>query len=729
MNNRLNISRAFRLHSIDRPAPATFQRDAIRHARPSLSRRIAPHLTAISIYTLLAALVTWPVLAHLNSGIVGEVGGVDAYQNAWNMWWIARALSQGQSPFWTGMLFYPHGVDLFWQTLGFSQGLAAAPVTLAFGPRAAVNVTVLASFVVGGYVTFLLARHLTDSTPAALVAGAVYAFSPFHLEKVLDGNIEVVAIQWVPCYVFALYLLLERPSWPRALISGAALLWVSLGSWYYGLFCVLYTGCAVGVWMLGRARGPALRLALWGALPLLIWGLALAMQIAGLAAGGDQSLHDMRAIQAAHSADLLDFFLPSPVNRWWGPAVRAAHEQIYPGAVIWNVALGWVGLLLGGIGAVALWRQSWRWLLLLLAALLLALGPALRVAGYDTGIPLPFALIRNLPGIRASQRPNHMAVIASLLLAILAAYGTLWLLRRMLVRGAWPAAFGIVAAVVLIDGYSGPLRIVERNTHPFYATLPAPTGGLLPLPLYMNVNRSDNLTAQMAHHWPIVGGYVARPPSDPFTKYTPGLRELQDGAATPNDIITPGWPATGRAALADYAIRYIVLDLTTQKDQYFADVRTLLRELEAEPALVADRTLEAYATPASWAAQPIMFLGAGWDQIERQPGTAISWRWMDTTAEIRLYNPYQQPVAASVAISASSFQAPRDLQLDLDGVPFGRLVAQPDRPTTRQYRFLLPPGEHILMLAAPASPDLERGGRQISVRVYGLRAEFGQPIK
>jgi hypothetical protein len=195
-------------------------------------KRATPHLAALASYTLLAILVTWPVLTQLKSGVVGAVGGVDAYQNVWNMWWVARALSHGQSPFWTDLLFYPNGVDLFWQTLGFSQALVAAPVTWSLGPRAAVNLTVLASFVVGGYATFLLARRLTGSAPAALVAGAVYAFSPFHLEKVIDGNVEVAAIQWVPCYVFALYLLLERPGWQRAVVAGALLVWVSLGSRY-----------------------------------------------------------------------------------------------------------------------------------------------------------------------------------------------------------------------------------------------------------------------------------------------------------------------------------------------------------------------------------------------------------------------------------------------------------------------------------------------------------------
>src|SRR5262249_14892253 len=308
---------------------------------------------------------------------------------------------------------------------------------------------------------------------------------------------------------------------------------------------------------------------------------------------------------------------------------------------------------------------------------------------------------RNLPGIRASQRPNHMAVIASLMLAILAAYGMLWITRRLPARGVWLAAFALAAAVALIDGYAGPLRIVERNTHPFYAALPAPDGALLPLPLYAKVNRSENLPAQMIHRWPIPAGYVARPPSDPFTKYTPGIRELQDGAAAPDDIITPGWPESARAALADYAIRYIAMDLTSQKDQYFAGVRELLRELGAGAPQVADASLEAYALPSSWAARPIMFLGAGWDKLERQLDTALRWRWMGGTAEIRLYNPYDRPVAASVALSASSFQEPREIELRLDDGLFGRLAIQPDQLTTRQYRFLLPPGEHILALAAP----------------------------
>src|SRR5262249_51196945 len=157
-------------------------------------------------------------------------------------------------------------------------------------------------------------------------------------------------------------------------------------------------------------------------------------------------------------------------------------------------------------------------------------------------------------------------------------------------------------AIVAIDGYAGPLPIVQRMTHPFYASLPRPDGGLIPLPMYVNINRSDNLTPQMTHGWPIAGGYVARPPAYPFAAYTPGVRELKSGAPQPDDIVTPGWPAAGRRALAASAVRYITLDLTSNKDDYFAQVRAILHDLGVGPPLIADRTLEAYAVPREWAA-------------------------------------------------------------------------------------------------------------------------------
>jgi hypothetical protein len=706
---------------------------------------VALHAGVILLYTLLAVVVSWPMARSFTTAVIGAEGAVDAYQCAWNLWWVASSLSQGRLPFFTWLLFFPQGVDLFWQTLQFSQAVVALPITLALGPLAGFNWAVLSSFAIGGYVTFLFARRVTGSAPGALVAGAVFAFSPYHMQKVVDGGLEVSSVQWLPCYFFALYLLLERPGIWRSLLCGALLLWVSLGSWYYGLFSVMITGCAALVWLLipgaepaaGPRRGPwpgreRWAAAIWGLTPVVWWGLALLPRIAGLVAEPD-ALFDMRALQARRSADLMDFFLPNPLHPLWGPAVRAAREQLYPQAIIWNVALGWVGLALGLLGAVVAWRSARRWLALLGVTLLLALGPTLRVLGHDTGVPLPFALIQDLPGIRANQRPNHIVVIGTLLLAILAAYSVAWLCRRLSRRGGAALAGGAVALVLAVDAFAGPMAVVSRPIHPFYRTLPPPPfsaegrplGAIMPLPLYVNVNRSENLTPQMVHGWPILGGYVARPPAYDFSRYTPGVREIQGEAPVRDDIVGPGWPEAGRHGLAAAGVRYITFDLTSDKDAYFALVRAHAAELGLGPPVFADAALEVYAVPQGWPAGPVGFLGPGWNELERQE--PFRWRWMGPEAELRLLNPLDRPTLATLTFTAASYAQPRPLDLRLDGAALASLTVDSAGPQTRAVSFLLPPGEHTLRLSAPAAPDPQRAGAPISLRFFAIDFRFAEP--
>lgn len=324
------------------------------------------HLIALVVYSFLGVILTWPLTLNLTRGVIGAVDGVDAYQNVWNLWWIAYAITLLRHPFFSPLLFYPDGVDLFWQPIGFSQGILALPVTLTLGPIAAMNWVVLTSFTIGGYATFLFTRRITGDEIAALVAGTTFVCSPYHMEKVIDGNLEVAAVHWLPWYAYALLLLLERPSWRRSLATGAMLVWVGLGSWYYGLFAVLYTGCAACIWGYGAFRASehnrrvqhGVRVFAWGMSPLIVWVLALAPALSSLTTRADDGMWDMRQVQYERSADLIDVFLPSPVNPWWGPAVRTWRNQIYPHAIIWNVALGWVALSMGTLGVLAFRRLA-----------------------------------------------------------------------------------------------------------------------------------------------------------------------------------------------------------------------------------------------------------------------------------------------------------------------------------------------------------------------------------
>jgi hypothetical protein len=266
--------------------------------RPSMTG-FRLHLLALAVYSFLGVILTWPLTLNLTRGVIGAVDGVDAYQNVWNLWWVAYAITSLQNPFFSPLLFYPDGVDLFWQPIGFSQGILALPVTLTLGPVAAMNWVVLTSFTLGGYATFIFTRGITGDEIAALVAGATFVCSPYHMEKVIDGNLEVAAVHWLPWYACLLLLLLERPSWRRALATGVMLVWVSLGSWYYGLFAILYTGCAACIWGYGAFRASegnrrvqqGARVVAWGMSPLIVWALALAPALTSLATRADNRHH------------------------------------------------------------------------------------------------------------------------------------------------------------------------------------------------------------------------------------------------------------------------------------------------------------------------------------------------------------------------------------------------------------------------------------------------------
>ncbi len=222
----------------------------------------AAHALALGVYTLMALAVTYPMPLHIGERIIAnQPGQVDGYLGIWNIWWAATALTAGRSPFVTPLLFHPQGLDLFWQTLSLPQGLLALPLTLTLGPLPAYNLLILLSFILGAYFAFLFIQHALrrpgappPSALAAIVGGAVYAFAPFHMQKVLDAQLEVASVQWLPLWALATLALLERRRWPWALLSAAALLWVGLGTWYYGLFALIATGIAAGLWALGKCR-------------------------------------------------------------------------------------------------------------------------------------------------------------------------------------------------------------------------------------------------------------------------------------------------------------------------------------------------------------------------------------------------------------------------------------------------------------------------------------------
>ncbi len=163
-----------------------------------------------------------------------------------------------------------------------------------------------------------------------------------------------------------------------------------------------------------------------------------------LVAYGDRLLHGQMAGPAIYwrssppGVDLLAFVMPNPNSPWFGQPFKAWIEaQRVDGFAELTGALPLVALAVIGVAwAWAGWRPArrrWIWMPAVFAAL--ALGPFVHVAGINTYIPGPWALLRYVPIVGLARSPSRFVVLVALGVAILfalalAAIGERWPHRR-----------------------------------------------------------------------------------------------------------------------------------------------------------------------------------------------------------------------------------------------------------------------------------------------------------
>src|SRR5207253_4303345 len=127
-----------------------------------------------------------------------------------------------------------------------------------------------------------------------------------------------------------------------------------------------------------------------------------------------------------------------------------------------SVALGYVALVLCLVGLVSRWRRLWPVGLALLGLVVMAMGPELQVAGNRTGIPLPYALLNNVPFVGASRQPLRFLATADACLSLLAAFGVAWLLGLDGFK-AWKSAVVPVALALVALELFGVPRIMTNT--------------------------------------------------------------------------------------------------------------------------------------------------------------------------------------------------------------------------------------------------------------------------
>jgi hypothetical protein len=365
----------------------------------------------------------FPLLRHPGVPQIGQ-NQVDPNFYIWSWRWWPYALSHGLNPLYSRQIGAPAGYSLAWTTPAPAVALFLFPITAAFGPIVSFNLTMLLSAPVSAWATFVAARRLTGRFWAALVAGAVYGFSPYEIGHTGAGQANLAVIMLFPLMV---YLVLLWWDGKLGRLAFAGLLAAAMAAEFY-VFSEAF-----------------LEMTVLGAVGLLI-GFAVARPEARPTVA--------RLARLVAVAWVVAFVLAAPYNVYALQHNAAGFIKAIPEDSLNLKALvipesGTVLLLIVLALAVVTWSSRLTRLLVIMFALIvvIAIGPAPVVGGRQFG-SLPWARLWSLPFVRSTE-PVRLMLFGYLVLAIIVA---LWLAlpakSSLLQAGQWILGLAAVVAIV-----------------------------------------------------------------------------------------------------------------------------------------------------------------------------------------------------------------------------------------------------------------------------------------
>ena len=210
-----------------------------------------PILWVTLYFTAMTLVMTWPLVTRMGDSMVGLVG--DNIYFVWMIGWFKKALFDlGVNPFNIWFLNYPQGWSLAYTEITQANLAIAMPFYFIGGEVFAYNMAMMISFVFSGLGMALWVKKLSGRWDAALLAGTVYAFIPYHFAHFRIGHLNLSGIQWFPFYFMGLWDVLKAKqwSWKPVLVGGIALGLIANTSMYYLYMTAIISVFLVVVYLL-----------------------------------------------------------------------------------------------------------------------------------------------------------------------------------------------------------------------------------------------------------------------------------------------------------------------------------------------------------------------------------------------------------------------------------------------------------------------------------------------
>jgi hypothetical protein len=300
-------------------------------------------LLVIGLFAALTLVLTYPLALHLGTSL-RDPG--DPLLNTWILsWHIHKITHLDFRGYFDANIFYPHKRTLAYSEHLFPQALAALPIwEISKNPVLAHNFVFLLAFLTSALGMYALARHLVKNDFAAVVAGTIYAFSPFMFAHL--SQLQVVTAGGIPLALLFLHKFFESNRRRDILLFTLFYVVQFLANGYYGMYLSFFSGFLILIWTISKKKYKEERF--WGSLGLFF---TIALVCVGpFLYQYVQVRNEMGfAREPGLSASLGSFLATAAINRLYGritaPFLRPEGE-LFPGlAAIALAIFGFVTII------------------------------------------------------------------------------------------------------------------------------------------------------------------------------------------------------------------------------------------------------------------------------------------------------------------------------------------------------------------------------------------------
>ncbi len=421
------------------------------------------HAAVLALFFALAIVWLRPLPWQMGDHVTGPG---DPLTTAWRIVWPAQWLMHRDAPFWETNILYPASKVFARDELTLGESLIAGPIYAATrNALLAYNATLLLTMTLCGFFMYCLAWHFLRSSVGGVIAGVIFALSPYHLAQ-LD-HVGLLSVQWLPLELLFLDRAFRHRRWRDAMLFAATVFLQAISAGYYAYWSAIIVAVYTGYVLATKRHLLSLVAIRRIAIGLAVAFAALVPVVSPFMHVADREAFARPLREVEYwSARPQTWLAATPNSLLYGRLVRvhawtwSTEMYLFPGGI---------ALLLAVIGLAMRRKDHLRWFALALAGcgFVLTLGPTLHLARRDVGhLPLPYALLyRFVPGGDALRAPVRAAPIAMLGVALLAAFGwqhlAAWIRVRTTRRAVASATAIIVGLALCVEYAIAPLHTVS----------------------------------------------------------------------------------------------------------------------------------------------------------------------------------------------------------------------------------------------------------------------------